>query len=153
MKSKVSLLLLTVVAFAACKKNSDVTAPMVTKIDTLSNSITTDMTLDANTSYVVNGQLYVSNNATLTIPAGVTVSFVKMDEKEKKGVLVITQGAKLIANGTADRPIVFTSAAQTKAPGDWGAIILLGKAPTNTGTGNVEGLPVSDNTRYGGTSA
>ncbi|WP_301929107.1 hypothetical protein [Ferruginibacter sp.] len=153
MKSKVCLLLLTVVAFAACKKNSDIMAPVVTKIDTLSNSITTDMTLDANTSYVINGQLYVTNNATLTIPAGVTVSFVKMDEKEKKGVLVITQGAKLIANGTADKPIVFTSAAGTKAPGDWGAVILLGKAPTNTVTGNVEGLPLSDNTRYGGTTA
>ena len=55
--------------------------------------------------------------------------------------------------GTADKPVVFTSAATNKQQGDWGAIVLLGNAPTNVTTGHAEGLPVSDDTQYGGTVA
>ena len=154
MKKSYFLLLMAVVIFAACKKNSDVTNTQpVIKTDTLSNTIGADLTLDPNTNYIINGQVFVKNNATLTIPAGVTVAVVKNDDRTKKGVLVITQGAKLIVNGTVDKPVVFTSAATTKAPGDWGAIIIQGKAPTNVVSGNTAGLAVSDDTKFGGTVA
>jgi len=51
----------------------------------------------------------------------------------EKGALIIERGAKIIASGTKDNPIVFTSGKPigSRAPGDWGGIILLGKAPTN----------------------
>ncbi len=139
------------IAFTACNKNNDVAIPAVVKTDTLSNTITSDVTLDAATRYIVNGQLYVKNNATLTVPAGTTIAFAKSDLRESKSSLIVTQGAKLIVNGTSAQPVVFTSAAAVQAPGDWGAVVLLGKAPTNTGTGNALGLPVSDDTKYGGT--
>jgi hypothetical protein len=128
-----------------------VVSPPTNKIDTLQGNITSDLMLDVNTHYILNGQVYVKNNATLTIPAGITVSVVKSDVRENKGVLVITKGSKLFINGTLDKPVVFTSAATTKSPGDWGAIILLGKAPTNIGTGNIAGLVVSADTEFGGT--
>ena len=137
----------------SCKKNDTVAPVPSNKVDTLSNSITSDLTLNANTPYVINGQVYVKNNATLTIPAGTTVSVMPTLDRASKGVLVITQGSKLIVNGTIDKPVVFTSAATNKMPGDWGGIIINGKAPTNIGTGNSAGLPLSDDTKYGGTAS
>jgi hypothetical protein len=79
--------------------------------------------------YILKGYVYVTEGATLTFEAG---SIIKSDITEK-GALIIERGAKLIADGTASNPIVFTSgkAAGQRAPGDWGGIILLGKAPTN----------------------
>ena len=151
---KKSLLFLSVIVsfFASCNKNTDMTVtPIPNKIDTLPAIISANLTLDAKTDYILNGKVFVKNNATLTIPAGVVVSVVKNDSPADKGVLVITQGSKIFINGTVDKPVVFTSAAATKAPGDWGAIIILGKAPTNIGSGNVDGLAVSEDTKYGGT--
>ncbi|MCO4293696.1 hypothetical protein NF867_12555 [Solitalea sp. MAHUQ-68] len=148
---KFIVLISSLLGIASCSKDSDdPTVPPTTKTETLPNSITTDRTLDAGTSYLIDGQLFVKNNAVLTIPAGTVISFVKHDEASNKGALIITQGAKLMVNGTVNKPVVFTSAEKNKAPGDWGALIILGKAPTNIGTGNVEGLAVSDDTKFGG---
>ncbi len=154
MSKSTSFLLLLIFSFAGCKKNTDVIqSSSVNKIDTLPNSITSDLILDANKSYVLNGRVIVKNNASLTIPAGIIVSVVKNDTLESKGVLIITKGAKLLINGTIEKPVLFTSAAILKAPGDWGAIIILGKAPTNIGTGNVAGLTISADTEFGGTAS
>src|SRR5258707_10558454 len=127
---KISLLLMAFLFFAACKKDhlSGSTNDNSRKTDTLQGAITADRTLDANENYFLKGQVYVKNNATLTIPAGITVYAQVNDQRSSKSVLVITKGAKLFINGTADKPVVFTSAAATPAPGDWGAIILLGNA-------------------------
>ncbi|MDB4925293.1 hypothetical protein [Mucilaginibacter sp.] len=156
MKELTSLLfIITIFFFAACKKdaingNNNANSR---KTDTLQGFITADRTLDANKDYFLKGQVYVKNNAILTIPAGITVYAEKNDQAQAKSVLVITKGAKINVNGTSDKPVVFTSAAAVKAPGDWGAIVLLGNAPTNTGTGNVAGLPISNDTQYGGNNS
>jgi hypothetical protein len=151
---KIYLLLSVVVFFAACKKDKPSVNNNISnngkKTDTLQGTITADLTLDANKNYFLKGQVYVKNNATLTIPAGIIVSAQVNDQPANKSVLVITKGSKIFINGTADKPVVFTSAAATKAPGDWGAIILLGNAPTNVVTGNVAGLHASADTQYGG---
>ena len=152
MKKSILLPLLSAFIFAACNKNSDtLMTPPAKTTDTLPNSIVSSLMLDASKDYVINGQVYVKNGAELTIPAGTTVTVIKKDAPADKGVLVITKGSKLFINGTLDKPVVFTSAASTKTPGDWGGIFVLGKAPTNTVTGNIEGLPVSADTEYGGT--
>jgi hypothetical protein len=140
-----------VLLFTACSKKDDVITTLPRTVEALPTTITSDITLDANKDYTITGQVFVKNNASLTIPAGITVFVTKNDDPANKGSLVITQGSKLIVNGTADKPVVFTSGATTKAPGDWGAIVILGKAPTNIGTGNADGLMVSDDTKYGGT--
>ncbi|MDO3643606.1 hypothetical protein [Mucilaginibacter sp. L3T2-6] len=152
MKKTYLLYLMALTFFAACKKDniSGNNGNDQRKVDTLQGAITADRTLDGNKNYFLKGQVFVKGNAKLTIPAGVTVFVQKNDAPAEKSVLVITRGAKLFINGTAAKPVVFTSASASPAPGDWGAIVLLGKAPTNTGTGNAMGLTASDDTKYGG---
>ena len=68
-----------------------------------------------------------------------------MGEKSSRGTLVITRGSQLIANGTAEKPVVFTSDAANPTRGDWGGIVICGRAKTNNsyngmqGVGEVEG--------------
>ncbi|RZK64526.1 MAG: hypothetical protein EOO92_27400, partial [Pedobacter sp.] len=97
------------------------------------------------------GNVFVTNNATLTIAPGTIIK----GDKATKGALVITRGAKINATGTVDKPIVFTSsiAAGARAQGDWGGIILLGKAQNNVGTSvPIEGISDdSEKGKHGGT--
>lgn len=74
----------------------------------------------------------------LTIQPGTVI----IGDKATKGTLVVHRGSKLIAEGTAAEPIVFTSAEGigSRSPGDWGGVVLCGKAPNNlTGTIELEG--------------
>jgi len=151
---KIVLPCLLAMAFAACTKNDITNNPNnnTNKTDTLQGNITADMTLDADKAYLLKGQVYVKNNATLTIPAGTTIYAEVRSEASAKSALIITQGAKLNVNGTASKPVVFTSAADAKVAGDWGAVIILGNAPANVGVGHVAGLAENDDTRYGGSA-
>ena len=98
---------------------------------TLNGAITADTTLDKNTLYRVNGLVKVKNGATLTIPAG-TVIF----GTEGEDYIVVTKGCKIMAEGTADEPIIFTSQTALLNPsnaavGQWGGLTVLGQATTN----------------------
>ncbi|WP_448104674.1 hypothetical protein [Pedobacter panaciterrae] len=119
----------------------------------LKGTIATNTTLDATKVYKLSGFVYVKEGVTLTIPAGTVIR----GDKVSKGTLVVTRGAKLMAEGTADKPIVFTSnlAVGERAPGDWGGVILLGKAPNNlpAGTGVIEGGLTLPEGNHGGTDA
>src|ERR1700744_2499003 len=100
--------------FASCRKDNmsgSNTGNNGRKMDTLQGSITQSLTLDPNKNYYLKGQVYVKNNATLTIPAGITVYAQVNAAASAKSVLVITQGSKLYVNGTIDKQVVFTSAA------------------------------------------
>jgi len=151
MKNYTLLVLILIAAWMGCKKDNVHTQGAV-KTETLQGNITQNTVLNANTHYILKGQVYVKNNATLTIPAGTTIYAEKSDAAETKTVLVITRGAKIFINGTVDQPVVFTSNAAVKAQGDWGALVILGSAPTNVTQGNAMGLPVSEDTQYGGTN-
>jgi hypothetical protein len=150
---KLYLPIAAVLLCTACSKKNDVITEQPRVVEALPTTITSDLTLDASKDYTLTGQVFVKNNASLTIPAGVTVFVTKNDDRANKGSLIVTQGSKLFVNGTVDKPVVFTSAASTKAPGDWGAVVILGNAPVNIGTGNADGLAVSNDTKYGGTAA
>lgn len=95
----------------------------------LTGIIDKDTKLDSNSTYRLEGTVYVVNNATLTIEAG---TIIRGDDMTC-GTLVITKGAKIIAEGTEKNPIVFTSNKETsvRKPGDWGGILLLSDAPIN----------------------
>lgn len=119
-------------------------------LNTISGTIDSDLEL-AKGTYTLRGYVYVNNGATLTIAKG---SIIKSDISQK-GALIIERGSKLIADGSADEPIIFTSGkpAGERAPGDWGGIILLGKAPTNRPTSPAPIIEGGVNRPFGGTEA
>ena len=126
----------------------DIFTPTAGTINVESN-ITSDTTWSSSNTYVLTDIIYVTGDATLTIEAGTTI---KGEPKSAgafdPGTLVITQGSKIEAVGTAEAPIIFTSTEDdgslTEADsGLWGGVILLGKATINrpAGTEYIEGLP------------
>ena len=107
----------------------------------LEGRITANRTLKAAYTYKLRGLVYVTSGAILTIEPGTKI----VGENGKNGGLIITRSSKIIADGTADKPIVFTSEAATPKRGDWAGVVLLGNAPTNSsfngaaGIGEIEG--------------
>lgn len=102
------------------------------KIRVLSGFISSNQTLSADTLYVLSGYVKVTNAATLTIQPGTKI--VGDTAASAAGSsLWILRGSKLIAEGTAAAPIVFTSwrTAGNRRPGDWGGIVIVGSAPIN----------------------
>lgn len=115
----------------------------------LQGDITCDRTLVKDTAYTIRGYAKVKNGAVLTIPAGTTL---RGDATVAGSSLWILRGSQIQANGTAAEPIVFTSskAAGTRAPGDWGGLIVVGNGIINrTGTILTEG-PAGTNEQYSG---
>ena len=104
----------------------------------IAGTIDKDTRLTKRNTYQLVGVVYVTNNATLTIEPGTVI---RGDDKTC-GTLVITNGAKIMAEGLETDPIVFTSNKEIaeRKPGDWGGIIILGKAPINT-IGGIHILP------------
>lgn len=142
MKRSLLLLALGMTLFAtSCTKKADIGTiepPLTNGATEVSGDISTNTTWSADKIYLLKGFVYVTNGATLTIEPGTIIK----GDKASKGTLIITRGAKIAAVGTVDKPIVFTSsfAAGTRAGGDWGGIIILGKAPVNqAGTVQIEG--------------
>ncbi len=107
------------------------------QVITLEGKITKDTVLKAENTYILKGLVYIKNNATITIEAGTVIKGAYLDPI---GGLVITRGAKIIAKGTADKPIVFTSNSPNPRSGDWAGIVLLGKATTNSSFNGTAGL-------------
>jgi hypothetical protein len=93
----------------------------------LAGNITENTKLVKKEVYIIQGNVYVTNNAVLTIEPGTVI----IGDGESKGTLVITKGAQIIAEGSETDPIVFTSNKSVKKAGDWGGIIMLGDAPIN----------------------
>lgn len=104
----------------------------------LSGTINATTTLTSDKEWTLKGYVYVTEGASLIIQPGTVI---KSDIAEK-GALCIERGAKLIAEGTVDKPIVFTSGQPIgqRNPGDWGGIVILGRAKTNrTSEPTIEG--------------
>lgn len=163
---KKTIILFTVLALtfvAACKKSSSdpiATPTPTSNVVEVTGDIKVNTTWSADKIYLLKGFVYVTDNATLTIQPGTIIK----GDKVTKGSLIITRGSKISAIGTSTNPIVFTSnfPSGSRQQGDWGGIIILGKAPVNQTGGEVviEGglLPTagglaSKYTTYGGTDA
>ncbi|NML36580.1 hypothetical protein HHL17_05160 [Chitinophaga sp. G-6-1-13] len=115
--------------------------------------ITSDITLKSCKIYKLNGLIYVTNNAVVTIEPGTVIKGIKGTSTAVGGGLVITSGAKLIASGTATDPIVFTSNESFPVSGDWCGIVMVGNAPANPlAAVPVPGLPTPffGDVTYGG---
>lgn len=151
-----AILVITALIFNACTIKEDNIGDVIINLDScgenvntaiLEGKITADRTLKANELYELRGGVSVVNGATLTIEPGT-----KIIAGNSGGVfsyLAIEQGAKIIAEGTATQPIVFTSNKCTPNSGDWGGLLLAGKAPINRGTTATAEVA---NLTYGGTN-
>ena len=110
------------------------------------SDITTDTVWETGTRYVLEDKIFVEN-AQLTIKPGVII------QGEAGSALIVTSSSKLFARGSRNQPVVFTSAKPEgeRARGDWGGVVLLGKAPVNEPDSAIEGLPDTDlRGRFGG---
>jgi len=118
----------------------------------VSGTISSSQTWTANNRYVLHDFVGVQAPAVLTIEPGTVIY-----GGDTRATLFIQGGAKIIADGTARRPIIFTSALKVgdRAQRDWGSLVLLGKAPINATGGQqfLEGLPSLPAYQYGGTDA
>lgn len=124
----------------SCSNNDDDVTPIIEQPDeivVLSGDLATQ-TLNANTTYLLRGQVFVQNGQVLTIQPGTLI----LGEKATKGTLVINRGGKLMAEGTANNPIIMTSnqGPGERDRGDWGGLVIVGRAPNNQGEPAVEGI-------------
>ena len=113
-------------------------------VETLTGTLSEDKTLAANQKYMLSGQYIVETGATLTIEEGVTI--VANADDDAVDFILIQQGAKIEAEGTASNPIVMT-ATRTEA-GAWGGIHICGYAHTNVNGGS--GMSEIGGANYGG---
>ena len=97
----------------------------------IEGEILEDRTLSSDYDYLLRDAVFVKDGVTLTIQPGVTI----YGENATNGTLIISQGGKIMADGTADAPIVMTSDAEIgqRARGQWGGLIINGRAPSNQG--------------------
>ena len=140
---------------------------------TLEGNITENKTLDASKIWLIKGRVSVTDGTTLTIPAG-TIIKAASGTGADASTLIVARGGKMIANGTADNPIIMTAAADNIEVGGtypesgpalnvdtrglWGGLLVLGKAPCSFKSDvtelQIEGIPTSDtNGLYGGSVA
>ncbi|HML86249.1 MAG TPA: hypothetical protein PKE52_13925, partial [Bacteroidales bacterium] len=143
------LLLLAALAFGfvACSDDDDDPEPTPTtsKVVTVQGDLTGAINWTADKQYLLSGFVYVTDGATLTIAPGTIIK----GDKASMGTLIVERGGKIIAEGTQSNPIIFTSNGPQgfRNRGDWGGIVICGKAPVNNGDPQIEGGPRS---HYGG---
>ena len=115
----------------------------------VSENITADTTWTAENRYLLQNLTFITGGATLTIEPGTTVY------GADGSALVVASDGMIDAQGTATNPIVFTSdqAPGSRAPGQWGGVVMLGNAPINVTSNNIEGMEASDLSAYGGSNA
>ncbi len=134
---KILITFFAVSLFTACKKVY-VETDYVTNnnANTLTGTIKKNLVLTTGNTYSLNGLVYVDEGYSITIQPGVIIEGLKGTNSS----LVIKRGAKIFAEGNKSQPIIFTSSAAEgqKRIGDWGGIILLGKATNN---GSYNGIP------------
>lgn len=151
-KSKVQMLIafmfsVIITSSISCKKDPPHENPTEqdAEITEVIGEISENTTWKTTNKILLKGFVYVTNGVTLTIEPGTVIK----GDKDSKATLIVEPGGKLIAEGTKEKPIVFTSnqPAGSRRYGDWGGLIICGKAAVNApGTMTIEGGP---RTKYG----
>lgn len=121
-----------------------------TRTEVVSGSIYGGQYWGSDKTWLLDGIVYVEAGARLTIEAGAVVA------GRADSALVVTRDATILARGSANAPVIFTSAKDTgsRSAGDWGGLVLLGAAPVNARYAQIEGVPASDSRgAFGGGSA
>ncbi len=128
---KIFLILCLSTSLISCEKELGGGDPPVNvpSLTTLTGNINQTTTLTSDKVWTLKGYVYVTDGAKLIIQPGTKI----ISDLAEKGALCIERGAQIIAEGTSQKPIVFTSgnAEGQRSPGDWGGIVILGRATTN----------------------
>lgn len=130
MKKLAILLLSSLLLFTSCEDTIIDPNELV-----LQGTLLEDKTLTKDKIWTLKGYVYVPDGVTLTIEEGTIIE----SDIAEKGALIIERGGKIMAEGTAQEPIIFTSGNDFPQPGDWGGIVILGRAKTNQGEPTIEG--------------
>lgn len=153
-KLLLSSLLIAALAITSCSRdNEDDTTNPVVNVDpnNFQGNLESgqSLTLNASNTYKLTGPFIIKNGATLTIPAGTRIEATG----GTSSYVAVAQGGLIYINGTASSPVVMTSGNANPNPGDWGGLVICGKARTNKGGSNGETATaeVSDLT-YGGSN-
>ena len=128
-------------------KTSYMKIAVVNSVQTLTGDITTSRTLTNDTQWTVSGIVTVKNGAVLTVQPG-TIVYGATATAGSGSVLLVSREGRIEAAGTQARPIIFTSsrAFGQRQRGDWGGILMLGKAPINVGANITSGATCSGTT-------
>lgn len=130
MKKLAILLLSSLLLFTSCEDTIIDPTELV-----LQGTLLEDKTLTKDKIWTLKGYVYVPDGVTLTIEEGTVIE----SDIAEKGALIIERGGKIMAEGTPQEPIIFTSGNDFPQPGDWGGIVILGRAKTNQGEPTIEG--------------
>jgi hypothetical protein len=148
-----STLAIATLLFTSCSRDNDSSTPngaVSINADDFKGELTSGQsaTLDPSKTYKLTGAFIIKAGATLTIPAGTRIEAVG----GTSSYIAVAQDGLIYVNGTSSNPVVMTSGKPVKATGDWGGLVICGRANTNKGgsTGQTATAEVSDLT-YGGT--
>lgn len=110
--------------------------PTAKSIVEVTADITGNTTWTKDKIWRLNGFVRVQSGGVLTIEAGTVI----IGDTESKGTLIVQKGGKIMASGTSSEPIIFTSEKEPglRQPGDWGGVVICGKAPNNVPGGEAE---------------
>jgi hypothetical protein len=150
MKKLILGLAILATTFTACTSSDDTTpaSPTGPVTGEITGEITSNKTF-ALGSYTLKGIVKIKSGVTVTFDAGSTIV---ADKTTGDNALVVLNGGKLIINGTASSPVVFTE--KSKVPGSWGGIIMYGDAPAKVAGGGASSTSEDgNNIVYGGTNA
>ncbi len=144
--------------FTGCRKSEYTLPDEYTVISDRGNGTGTT-TWRAEKDYLIDGKVFVNDGQTLTIEPG-TVIRANTGQGGSASALMVARGGGVIAEGTPQKPIIFTvegddleGSVPIEANGLWGGVIILGNAPVNTESGEeiIEGIPVEEaRATYGG---
>ena len=135
-KTILSIVTIASLIFTGCSLSDDDNNGTVggeVTVQNLAGNLTSDLTLKSGVAHNLIGALLVKDGATLTIEAGVTINALAGGTDV---YILVEKGGKIIANGTAANPIKFTSGATSPKAGDWGGLIINGKAPLSRQNGS-----------------
>ena len=150
------MLCMGAVLLSGCSKSDDIADPGTgtggggssSSGTEIRGTISADQHWTKDKVYRLRGYVYVTNGATLTIDAGTKI----VSNKDSAGVLVIYRTAKIMAQGSATEPIVFTSNETSPSPGDFGGLVIVGQAKVNGNHSVLEGGVDPQFSVFGGTN-
>ncbi|NBC82671.1 MAG: hypothetical protein GVY19_04740 [Bacteroidetes bacterium] len=166
LKITAALLVAISMFMTSCEDDDDDDDDAVEDENVVSGEITENTTWASGETYILGGRVTVTDGVTLTIESGVVIKG-EAGTGANATALLVARGGKLMAQGTEDSPVIFTSEADDIEPGQltspeeldpslnglWGGVIVLGYAPSSTDEVpfQIEGIPASDqNGLYGG---